>query len=286
MILNPTSIPTSGGNWWGEGDEKIWVDGEDFPSFFGTGSEDYFNYAWSQPDIFDYGYCAQPLVTGPDNRGFNVNLRWHILDPIPFQESFDFFMEVFPHNRTPGMSYARTAYFYGTPELRDAFRPINPLDVTLGLGLPEHWLPEAQGAAKGAVFYQAEDLFQWYRENVEEVKDPMWAGDRAIRWVPEKEGETLDFHVDVKDSGRYRIVGTLGRSPNSGKVSLTVNGSDPFFPTVDLQRPHATDSRNFFFVPHGEEGVELESGDCRMTFKSEGEPGKEILIDFLWLKSN
>ena len=30
------------GNWWGEGDEKWFVDGEKFPSSFGTGSEDYF----------------------------------------------------------------------------------------------------------------------------------------------------------------------------------------------------------------------------------------------------
>ena len=30
------------GGWWGEGDEKFFVDGEKFPSTFGTGSEDYF----------------------------------------------------------------------------------------------------------------------------------------------------------------------------------------------------------------------------------------------------
>ena len=32
--------------WWGEGDEKFYVDGEKFPSTFGTGTEDYFGYAW------------------------------------------------------------------------------------------------------------------------------------------------------------------------------------------------------------------------------------------------
>ena len=31
------------GSWWGEGDEKFFVDGEKFPSTFGTGSEDYFS---------------------------------------------------------------------------------------------------------------------------------------------------------------------------------------------------------------------------------------------------
>ena len=31
--------------WWGEGDEKIYVDGETFPSHFGTGTEDYYGYS-------------------------------------------------------------------------------------------------------------------------------------------------------------------------------------------------------------------------------------------------
>ena len=40
------------GGWWGEGDEKFFVDGEKFPSTFGTGSEDYFGYAWCGASFF------------------------------------------------------------------------------------------------------------------------------------------------------------------------------------------------------------------------------------------
>jgi hypothetical protein len=29
--------------WYGEGDQKIWVDNDSFPSEFGTGTEDYYN---------------------------------------------------------------------------------------------------------------------------------------------------------------------------------------------------------------------------------------------------
>ena len=39
-ILNQTTA------WWGEGDDFIWIDGEQIPSFNGTGSEDYFCDAW------------------------------------------------------------------------------------------------------------------------------------------------------------------------------------------------------------------------------------------------
>ena len=37
-------IHNSGQRWWGEGDEKIYLDGESFPSHFGTGTEDYYGY--------------------------------------------------------------------------------------------------------------------------------------------------------------------------------------------------------------------------------------------------
>ena len=44
------------GGWWGEGDEKFFVDGEKFPSTIGTGSEDYFGYAWGNPSLFQNAY--------------------------------------------------------------------------------------------------------------------------------------------------------------------------------------------------------------------------------------
>jgi hypothetical protein len=44
------SVPHPYNNWWGEGDEKIYVDGEPFPSHIGTGTEDYYGYAWCRPE--------------------------------------------------------------------------------------------------------------------------------------------------------------------------------------------------------------------------------------------
>ena len=55
-IMNPVK------RWWGEGDEKIWVDGEDFPSIFGTGTEDYYAYSWGgrSTDFYEHPFHAQP----------------------------------------------------------------------------------------------------------------------------------------------------------------------------------------------------------------------------------
>jgi len=76
--------------WWGDGDEKFFVDGEKFPSTFGTGSEDYIGYAWSaEPPFptFDSPFASQPS-TPINGNGFTVVNRFQIADNIPFHKSF------------------------------------------------------------------------------------------------------------------------------------------------------------------------------------------------------
>jgi hypothetical protein len=48
------SVTNFTGNWWGEGDDMIWVDGYKWPpDLHGTGSEDYFSQAWGmQPNAY------------------------------------------------------------------------------------------------------------------------------------------------------------------------------------------------------------------------------------------
>lgn len=81
--------------WWGEGDEKFFVDGEDFPSTFGTGSEDYIGYAWAaEPPyaLFDSAYAVQSLMP-VDGNGHTSVMRLQICDNVPFTESFQAFIE-------------------------------------------------------------------------------------------------------------------------------------------------------------------------------------------------
>jgi hypothetical protein len=40
------AVRTRSPAWFGEGDERVWIDGEDEPSIQGTGTEDYFLFAW------------------------------------------------------------------------------------------------------------------------------------------------------------------------------------------------------------------------------------------------
>ena len=101
------------GGWWGEGDEKFFMDGEKFPSTTGTGSEDYFGYAWCCPQLFENAYHNQPLNDG-NNCGHVAVNRWHITDNVSFQKSFEGCIEKYYSNQRPTL-YAATAYWYLAP---------------------------------------------------------------------------------------------------------------------------------------------------------------------------
>ena len=91
-LLNVENPPDAA--WWGEGDEKIYVDGETFPSLFGTGTEDYFGYAWSTPERFEHAYHAQTATAGNGFGGLYSMNRFHVLDPIPFSRALRFDLEI------------------------------------------------------------------------------------------------------------------------------------------------------------------------------------------------
>jgi len=97
------------GGWWGEGDEKFFVDGETFPSTIGTGSEDYFGYAWCHPGLFQFAYHCQTMTE--NNRGHQSVLRWHVTDNIPFQKSFEACIEKYYPNSV-GTLYACLPCYY------------------------------------------------------------------------------------------------------------------------------------------------------------------------------
>ncbi|MBQ9432131.1 MAG: DUF2961 domain-containing protein [Kiritimatiellae bacterium] len=109
-------------DWWGEGDEKVFIDGESVPSFIGTGSEDYFGYAWGRYQSFDHPFIAQPIGIGNGSKSSDgrirrnvVNLRHRVLDAIPFSESIKFHMEMWHWNKDIKLDFAPLACWYMRP---------------------------------------------------------------------------------------------------------------------------------------------------------------------------
>ncbi len=133
-IMNPVE------QWWGEGDEKIWVDGEDFPSIFGTGTEDYYAYSWGgrSTDFYEHPFHAQPRAhhynklnrkTGNEKNtmGFSVETRSRALDTMPFGSSLQLDMEVWSGTDCD-MGYQVGAYWYGFADTTSNRKP-EPVEV-------------------------------------------------------------------------------------------------------------------------------------------------------------
>lgn len=98
-------------HWWGEGDEKTFVDNEPFPSIFGTGSEDYYGYSFGRREAFSHPFLSQPVGIGNTGRGVTINMRHRALDAIPFRKSIDSRIEMW-HWADIEMNIALTSYYY------------------------------------------------------------------------------------------------------------------------------------------------------------------------------
>jgi hypothetical protein len=108
------AVDVTPGPWWGEGDEKFFVDGEKMPSWFGTGSEDYFGFSWGTPGYFSKAYNTQALAPdgtlyAPGNRALN---RFHITDNVPFQSSFEGCIEKWFYTNDTVTTYGTMPYWY------------------------------------------------------------------------------------------------------------------------------------------------------------------------------
>lgn len=124
------SVRTRSPSWFGEGDEKIYIDGEAKASIWGTGTEDYFLSAWGLKKT-STPYAGVPFFDQWGIVGSRTSAyRWHIHDPIVFQKgikvSFEHFGWVSPDENPQYRStswnereddYSSVAFWYqtGTP---------------------------------------------------------------------------------------------------------------------------------------------------------------------------
>ncbi len=119
-------------NWYGEGDDMIFIDGEPWPpSLHGTGMEDYFNTAWCPQQEQSTPYHGIILGGGPNWSGKITAYRYHIEDPIMFDKSIKVTIE-HGHNNNRSDDYSSTAYWYQT-EPHKTVHPIIPVKERLPL---------------------------------------------------------------------------------------------------------------------------------------------------------
>jgi hypothetical protein len=119
--------PIRGFGWFGEGDDMIYLDGEESPSIVGTGTEDYFCAAWGYPSgAYSMPYHGISLAgpnEGPEAySGKWTMYRFHIDDPIMFEKMIRVTIE-HGHANVHANDYSSVAYWYQT-EPHEKFPPL------------------------------------------------------------------------------------------------------------------------------------------------------------------
>ena len=265
-ISNPTVA------WWGEGDEKVYVDGETFPSTFGTGTEDYYGYAWSSSERFEQPFHSQNRSDGPGNFGnSNVN-RWQLFDPIPFMKSLKMDLEMW-HWQEVKAGYARTVFWYAAPG-GTAPRPIDRSQ----LAPPEVARPRpVAGALEGEHLSILRNT-----GGAASKQDGFWdiSGESQLWWVDNKPGEQLALSIPVPKAGRYEIFGNFCYAVDYGIHRLTLNGKA--LAPIDFYSPALSWKKQSLGV------FELPAGTAELVVECIGnhpkaEPRRMFGLDYLLL---
>jgi hypothetical protein len=255
------------GKWWGEGDEKFFVDGEKFPSTIGTGSEDYFGYAWCNPTLFENCYHNQTISM--NNKGHVSVNRWHITDNVPFQKSFEGCIEKYFPNERPTL-YACVAYWYQAPGGRD---PHAAIPVTERTG---YWTepPADATAIPGALEGESLKVLAKTEGNPREQQmtryNDRWSGKAQLWWTGAKTGDKLDLALPVTKDGPYKVTVQLTKAKDYGIVQLYLNGK-PLGKAVDLYNPSVTTSGPLDLGPH-----QLSAGQHKLTVEITGANPKAV----------
>ena len=220
------SVRTRSPSWFGEGDEKIYIDGEPKASIWGTGTEDYFLSAWglrtTSTPYFGTPYFDQWGIVG----GHTSAYRWHIHDPIVFSEAIKVTIEhwgwISPDENAKGEThswnerqddYASVAFWYqtGTPTFAArapsaAERALPNLDLIFPA---RPYIDEKHHGAGGA---RVQENLGFFPEG-------------QLFYQPEEaEGAWVEIPFTVKEKEPRRLLIKGTRAPDYGRYQAYLNG--------------------------------------------------------------
>jgi hypothetical protein len=254
------------GGWWGEGDEKFFVDGEKFPSTFGTGSEDYFGYAWSSPVMFQHAYHNQTHNDGNSKGHISVN-RWQIADQIPFQREFAGDIEKYYANERPAR-YAATVFWYLAPGGGDPYSAVPVAERTNYFVQPV--AKKVPGVVEGEQMKilartggnpQEQDMTPW---------GETWSNAAQLWWSDAKPGDKLELALPVAKAGQYRLLAQLTKAVDYAIVQFSLDGEKLGEP-IDLFHDGVIPTGELDFGPR-----QLGAGEHTLTVEITGANPKSV----------
>ncbi len=219
------SVRTRSPSWFGEGDEKIYIDGEEKASIWGTGTEDYFLSAWglktTSTPYFGTPYFDQWGIVG----GHTSAYRWHINDPIVFNEKIKFTIEHYgwispdenPDYKSNSWNerqddYSSVAFWYQTgPPTFDARAP----------HARERTLP-----CLDRIVYAAEcNDEQYYGSGDASVQQLFtYPKGQLLYRPPDEEDAWIEIPFTVEKKEPVRLLLNMTRSYDFGKYQAYLNG--------------------------------------------------------------
>jgi hypothetical protein len=208
--------------WFGEGDDYFYVDGEKKPSIEGTGTEDYFNDAWSLR-VAEGPYIGVTVADGTDTGARLSAYRWHVADPIPFQRSFRFVMEHY------GWTYNNDGTVRsGFEERPDLFSSVA---FWYQQGIVPTKLAEApygqarlpHGNAQQIEVENAIAETKTEKGTARVDKDVFWSRDLLV-FHADGPGSKVDIPFEVAKAGKFEIVAQLAHSSDYGSYRYLIDG--------------------------------------------------------------
>jgi hypothetical protein len=216
-VMNPVS------SWWGEGDQRVYVDGEKFPGIHGTGADDDFGLAWRDGATFQHAYHNQTRCDGPGNFGHTSLNRFHFLDRVPFNNGFRQELEIAPWDPEARFSVCATSYWYARPNATDSFSPIDERVLSdLPAPPPIHRIAGALEGEKLRIRRKS-GSFALGPQDMLASRGGKWSGGAQLASRSDKKGDWAELELPVTENGRYRLILYFSKGPEYGQVGLTLN---------------------------------------------------------------
>lgn len=243
-VLNPEQ------GWWGEGDEKVYVDDDTFPSHFGTGTEDYYGWAGgvvpNPVDEFDEPFLSNVRVASPNSMGYNTCTRTRVLDAIPFKERLDFNIESSGSNRTSWfhLQYAVNTFWYAKPGATSNRKPLPDMAARKLMTLEELQAFNESCKKNKYVFpgaIEAENMDTYQVGDGVQLHEGMsvWGelSNGAVKaFAFSQEGQDLEVRLtELFDKAPLKVCLITGNG--SGEFDIHVNGK--FARSVNLASEHS-----------------------------------------------
>lgn len=225
--------------WYGEGDEKIYVDGEEFPSHFGTGTEDYYNSSWAPVIPFHTPFGGAPRADLASSKGYNTWFRTRSLDAIPFSKSLVFDLEMI--SWSPGeVDYSTTVWWYG--DLDSVAEGSTPITEAARI-MPEPPADPAKYTVSNSIEFESLEVaaksaaLQIDRQSMLGFPDGVWSSGKQITCFGGGVGDWLRIEIPVGEDGAYNLKIHATKAADYGKVEFFVAGKkvgslDSYFAAV------------------------------------------------------